>query len=306
MRLAVASGKGGTGKTTVSVSLALSVPDPVVLLDCDVEEPNSSIFLGDTAGKHTEPVTVPVPVLDESKCTACGECGRFCEFNAIVCVGKSVMIFPELCHSCGGCVRVCPQGALHEEESPIGELSFCTIPVENGSTRQLMLVEGLLSIGKAMSPPVIRAVKKKGAVFADKLSQEYDRDVLTIMDSPPGTSCPMTTTVSDADFVILVTEPTPFGLHDLDLAVQTVCKMKLPFGVVINRSDSGDERVREYCNKESIPLLLEIPEDRRIAEGYSSGIPLVQAAPEYREQFARLARDIADLAGVRNDGRTNA
>ena len=306
MKIAVASGKGGTGKTTVSVSLALSVSDPVVLLDCDVEEPNSSIFLGDTAGKHTEPVTVPVPVLDESKCTACGECGRFCEFNAIVCVGTSVMVFPELCHSCGGCIRVCPHGALHEEESPVGELSFCTIPAGNGNHRELILVEGVLSIGKAMSPPVIRAVKRKGAALAGKLSRNGAHDVLTIMDSPPGTSCPMTTTVSDADVVILVTEPTPFGLHDLDLAVQTVRKTKLPFGVVINRSDSGDDRVHEYCKRESIPLLLEIPEDRRIAEGYSSGIPLVHAAPEYREQFARLARDAASLAGTVNDGRKDA
>ena len=306
MNIAVASGKGGTGKTTVSVSLALSVSDPLVLLDCDVEEPNSSIFLGDTTGRQTETVTVPVPVLDESKCTACGECGRFCEFNAIVCVGTSVMVFPELCHSCGGCIRVCPHGALHEEESPVGELSFCTISAGTGSNRALILVEGVLTIGKAMSPPVIRAVKRKGAALAGTLSSENARDVLTIMDSPPGTSCPMTTTVSDADVVILVTEPTPFGLHDLDLAVQTVRKMKLPFGVVINRSDSGDDRVREYCKKESIPLLLEIPEDRRIAEGYSSGIPLVQAAPEYREQFARLARDAAYLAGVVNDGRKHA
>ena len=171
-----------------------------------------------------------------------------CEFNAIVCVGTSVMssrTLPFLRRLYPGM----SPGALHEEESPVGELSFCTISAGTGSNRALILVEGVLTIGKAMSPPVIRAVKRKGAALAGTLSSENARDVLTIMDSPPGTSCPMTTTVSDADVVILVTEPTPFGLHDLDLAVQTVRKMKLPFGVVINRSDSGDDRVREYCKR---------------------------------------------------------
>lgn len=305
MIIAVASGKGGTGKTTVAVSLALSVPDPVVLLDCDVEEPNSALFIGGAAGRVTEQVTVPVPVLDKSKCTACGECGRFCEFNAIVCVGTSVMVFPELCHSCGGCIRVCPHGALHEQESAIGELSFGSVPAGEGNNRELSLVEGVLSIGKAMSPPVIRAVKKKGADLASVMEEVTGENPLIIMDSPPGTSCPMTTTVSDADFVILVTEPTPFGLHDLDLAVQTVRKMNLPFGVVINRSDSGDDRVREYCKNEQITLMLEIPEDRRIAEGYSSGIPLVKAVPEYRAQFALLAKDAARLAGTAAAERTD-
>lgn len=303
MKIAVASGKGGTGKTTVSVSLSLSVPDPVVLLDCDVEEPNAALFLGEGNDILKKPVAVPVPVVNEARCTHCGECAQFCEFNAIVSVGQATMVFPELCHSCGGCVQVCPHDALTEEDTPIGELSSGVYGTSGVDTNEVTLVEGLLSIGKAMSPPVIRAVKKYGAACVRRIVTETGRNALMILDSPPGTSCPMTTTVSDVDAVILVTEPTPFGLHDLTLAVETVRKMDLPFGVVINRSDSGDDRVVAYCEREAIPVLLQIPDDRRIAEGYSSGIPLVVRVPEYREAFAGLARDAIALASShRNRG----
>jgi len=273
MKIAVASGKGGTGKTTVAVSLALSAPGAVTLLDCDVEEPNAGLFLG-RENAAEKPVTVPVPQIDHDRCTACGKCGSFCEYNAIVCIGTSVMVFPELCHSCGGCALVCPEKAITEVPVEIGTLAEWS----NGT---LHFVEGILKIGNALSPPVIRAVKAS-----------VRGEGLVIIDCPPGTSCPMVTAVTGADYVILVTEPTPFGLHDLDLAVKTVRKMDLDFGVIINRSDSGDDRVVEYCAREKIPVLLQIPEDRKIAAGYSTGKPLVESVPRYKEKFARV------LAGI--------
>ena len=281
MRIAVASGKGGTGKTTIAVSLALSALGKVQLLDCDVEEPNAGIFLAQRDIEEC-PITVPVPVINEAKCVACGSCASFCEFNAIVHIGTTVMVFPELCHSCGGCVLVCPQKAIHEEPSVIGTLT--TSEVLRDGLPPLDFYQGLLTIGKAMSPPVIRAVKDRAG--KDRASGV---NVLTIIDAPPGTSCPMGTAVTGADYVILATEPTPFGLHDLDLAVKTVRKMGIPFGVIINRSDSGDNRVVDYCARESIRILMQIPEDRRIARGYSEGKPLVVSAPEYRKKFETLA-----------------
>ncbi len=288
MRIAVASGKGGTGKTTLSVSLALSYQGSVTLLDCDVEEPNAALFL---SGKdaRTIPVTVPIPVIDESLCTHCGACARSCEFNAIVHIGTTVMVFPELCHSCGGCALACPASAIREVDSPIGEMAEMTV-ISGAGTEPLILIQGLLSIGKAMSPPVIRAVKKRGEEIAH---------ALTVIDCPPGTSCPMGTAVADADFVILVTEPTPFGLHDLDIAVRTVRKMGLQFGVVINRSDSGDDRVVRYCASEGIDILLSIPQDMRIARAYSEGRPLVDSSPEYREILSGLIDKVIAQGGSR-------
>jgi len=283
MRIAVASGKGGTGKTTIAVSLALSAPGNVQLLDCDVEEPNAGIFLAQRDTSES-PITVPVPVIDETKCVACGECASFCEFNAIVHIGTTVMVFPELCHSCGGCALVCPSKAIHEEPSAIGMLTTSEVP--RYGLPPLDFYQGLLTIGKAMSPPVIRAVKDRA--IKDHAVKD-SADCFTIIDAPPGTSCPMGTAVTGADYVILVTEPTPFGLHDLDLAVKTVRKMGIPFGVIINRSDSGDDRVVDYCARESIRILMQIPEDRRVARGYSEGKPLVMSAPEYRKKFTALA-----------------
>lgn len=263
MKLAVASGKGGTGKTTLSVALALSARTPVRLLDCDVEEPNCHIFLqaGDTRAEQV-PVTVPIPAVDADRCTACGECARICRFNAIAPLDSKTLVFPELCHSCGGCARVCPAGAIHEYDKTVGSLEINT---RNG----VFFVQGRLQIGHAMSPPVIRAVKQFSA-----------DDHLTIIDCPPGTSCPMVTAVSDTDFVLLVTEPTPFGLHDLILAVETVRILGLPFGVAINRADAGDARVVNYCRDEHIPVMISIPENRRIAEAYSNGKDLTAAVPE--------------------------
>jgi len=292
MTIAVASGKGGTGKTTIAVSLALRAPGRAILLDCDVEEPNAALFLRGSDARET-PVTVPVPVIDEETCTRCGACARVCEFNAIVHVGTTVMVFPELCHSCGGCALACPPKAIREGPSPIGTLS--EMIVNRGSDRvPLNFAQGLLSIGKAMSPPVIRAVKSRGAEIAGSPGDP----VTTVIDCPPGTSCPMGTAVAGADFAVLVTEPTPFGLHDLEIAVRTVRKMGIPLGVVVNRSDSGDDRVERYCAREGIEILLSIPEDRRIAHGYSLGRPLIESAPEWAEAFETLAKSLASRAPV--------
>jgi len=275
VKLALASGKGGTGKTTLSTALALSARGPVWLLDCDVEEPNCHIFI-QPESQRTVPVPVPVPVIDDTKCTGCGACGEICQFNAIVPLGKKTLVFPELCHSCGGCARVCPSGAITEQDIIVGTLEI--------STRDhVTFVKGQLDVGRAMSGPVIKAVKQ----FASD-------DHVTVIDCPPGTSCPMIAAVSGVDFVLLVTEPTPFGLHDLRLAVETVRTLGLPFGVAINRSDAGDDRVETYCRDEDIAVMVRIPEDRRIAEAYSNGNVLTAAVPEYIPVLQRLIADIQD------------
>ncbi len=275
MKIAIASGKGGTGKTTLSVALAQSFDGPVSLLDCDVEEPNASIFLR-LEDCSEQAVSVPVPSVDSSRCTGCGKCAEMCQFNALAVAGISVLVFTELCHGCGGCARVCPEKAITEVPLSIGAL-------RKGRSGNIEFIEGRLDIGRAMAPPVIRAVKKAAAP---------GRTVL--IDCPPGTSCPMITAVKGSDFVLLVTEPTPFGLHDLRLAVETVRKLKLPFGVLINRSDTGDERVVEYCGKEKIRLLLQIPDSRKIAEAYSRGESILSAEPELKKEFQTLIQTIQE------------
>jgi len=277
MRISVASGKGGTGKTTVSVNLALCAPGSVQLLDCDVEEPNCHIFLK-AEEVSREVAGVPVPVVDEGKCTGCGECGRMCAYHAILCVKKKVLVFEELCHSCGGCMKVCPECAIREEAREIGV-------VERGRRDGVELVTGRLKVGRAMSPPLIRAVKQRAR-----------GEGLTLIDCPPGTSCPVIAALGGSDFVILVTEPTPFGLHDLTLAVETVRVLGLPFGVVINRADAGDDRVKAYCEEEGISVLLEVCEDRRIAEATSRGESMVEALPEYRARFEELWGEVSRRA----------
>jgi MinD superfamily P-loop ATPase len=276
MIVAVASGKGGTGKTTLAVNLALSAPRPMSLLDCDVEEPNCHIFLNPSLRERT-PVGISVPLVDEVKCTACGECGGICQYHAIVSLGGKPLVFPELCHGCGGCAKVCPTGAISEVEREIGA-------VETGSAGPVRLVQGRLSVGQPMSPPLIRAVKRRRG------------DGPVLIDCPPGTSCPVISALRGSDFVVLVTEPTPFGLHDLTLAVETVRLMAMPFAVVVNRADAGDGRVAEYCRQENIRILLELPEDRRVAEAYSRGHAAVVALAEYRRVFGRLWNDIEEAA----------
>lgn len=276
MKVAVASGKGGTGKTTIAVNLACSLCEPVQLLDCDVEEPNCHIFLKPTI-KRREAIGVPVPVVDESKCTVCGECSEMCQYHAIASLKTGVLIFPELCHGCGGCAKVCPAGAIIEVQREIGV-------VETGARGRVEFVHGRLNIGQARSVPLIRAVKRHSKA-----------DGVTIIDCPPGTSCPVIAALKDVDFVVLVTEPTPFGLYDLTLAAETVRQLGIPFGVVINRADVGDARVADYCRYERIPVLLQIPDDRRIAVAYSRGQLVVEALPELRAEFMQLHANIGEF-----------
>jgi len=273
MNLAIASGKGGTGKTTVALCLARVSCEPVCYADCDVEAPNGHLFLRPKIEAREE-IRVMVPRVDESLCTYCGKCREVCRFNAIAVLPKSVMIFDELCHGCGGCVLACPERAMREESRPIGN-------VEKGSADVVAFVQGTLNVGEAMSPPLIRAVKKRLPV-----------DRTSIIDAPPGTSCPMIAAVRDADVCLLVTEPTPFGLNDLKLAIETVRALGLPFGVVINRNGIGDGRVDDYCREEGISVVARIPESRAVAEAYAKGRIAVDIAP----QLTSLFQDTWDFA----------
>jgi MinD superfamily P-loop ATPase len=278
MKIAIASGKGGTGKTTLAVALALAAEEPVRLLDCDVEEPNAHLFL-DIRSSRAEPVTVPVPEIDQKRCTSCGKCAEVCEFNAIAALTAGAIVFPELCHGCGGCALACPEEAITEVPREIGT-------VETGTAGPVDFVMGRLRVGEPMSPPLIRAVKRHARP-----------DRTNILDCPPGTACPVVTALQDCDFALLVTEPTPFGLHDLRLAVETARTLGLPFAVALNRADIGDESVQAWCIREGIPILLEIPHDRRIAEAGSRAETLLSAAPELTPRLRRLLRTIGDRAG---------
>ncbi len=275
MIIAVASGKGGTGKTTVAANLARALGG-VTLLDCDVEEPNAHLFLKGALEGEPEEVSILVPEVDEARCDGCGECARFCEYKALAVLAKRVLVFPELCHGCGGCARVCPQGSISEKPKRVGIVESMRV---NGVT----LVQGRLDVGVAMAPPLIRAVKARIPKTGD-----------AVLDAPPGTSCPVVATLRETDYVVLVTEPTPFGLNDLRLAVAVVRELEIPFGVVINRAGSGDERVAVYCREERIPVLAEIPDDRRIAEAYSRGELMVDALPEYRGLFTSLYEAVTE------------
>ena len=277
MSIAIASGKGGTGKTTLSLNLARAACTEIQLLDCDVEEPNAHLFLkGDVIEEET--VAIPIPVVDESLCDGCGECSRICQFNAIVSFGTTAMVFPELCHGCGGCTLVCPKNAIAEIDRRIGV-------VKTTRSDGITLIHGHLDVGVALAPPLIRAVRSR-AVSGSPV----------IVDAPPGTSCPVIAAVRGTDFVVLVTEPTPFGLNDLKLAVSMVRQLALPFGVVINRIGIGDDRIRAYCAREYIDVLSEIPDDRRIAEAYSEGLLIVDALPEYGPLFFDLLERITACA----------
>jgi MinD superfamily P-loop ATPase len=276
MILSVASGKGGTGKTTVSVNLARMLGSDMRLLDCDVEEPNDHLFLKGSMIKE-ETITIPIPQVDESLCDGCGECGRFCRYHAIISFGTKPLIFPEMCHGCGGCAKVCPKKAIHEVDKRIGV-------VETVQAGNITLIQGRIDVGIAMAPPLIRAVKAR-----------LQNGLPAILDAPPGTSCPVIATLRGTDFVVLVTEPTPFGLHDLKLAVDVVRELGMPLGVVVNRVGIGDERVHMFCSQEEIPILLEIPEDRRIAEAYSRGRLIVDALPQYRGLFQSLIEKTMNL-----------
>ncbi|MFW9887155.1 MAG: ATP-binding protein [Candidatus Thorarchaeota archaeon] len=276
MIITVASGKGGTGKTTVAVNMALSLGN-VNLVDCDVEEPNAHTLLH-PKGLTNEPVKVPMPLVDMDICTLCATCANFCEYNAIF-VGKKVLVYAEICHSCGGCALVCPEEAIKEEAREVGTIYDTTL---NG----IRFVYGELNVGEPIAIPVIKAVKNK-----------IDRNGITILDAPSGTACPVIETMLGSDFVVLVTEPTPFGLHDLSMTVDVIQELNIPHVVVLNRAGVGNDTVKEFCRAKGIPILLEIPFERKIAELYSKGIPFVQKMPEWGGKFRHLFEAIKEMSG---------
>lgn len=284
MIISVASGKGGTGKTLVATSLALSLESDLQFLDCDVEEPNAHIFLK-PAIERQEIVAIPIPQVNEDKCNLCGKCAEVCAFNAIAVLPKKVLVFPELCHGCGACSYLCPEDAISEVGKEVGIL-------EMGRANGIEFIHGKLNIGEMMAPPIIRRVK-----------EHIDPQKTAIIDVPPGTSCPVVEAVRGSDFCLLVTEPTPFGLNDLILAVEVVKELGIPCGVVINRDSGGDSSVEEYCHAEGVPLLLHIPLDNEIARLYSRGIPLVEGMPQWREHFIALFHGIQQLVPAEQPGR---
>ncbi|MBW2653416.1 MAG: ATP-binding protein [Deltaproteobacteria bacterium] len=276
MIISIASGKGGTGKTTVSTNLALSIDQEVQLLDCDVEEPNSHLFINPVIDKK-EQVIAPVPKIDLEKCTFCKKCMDICRYGAIAVLKKDVLTFENLCHSCGGCFEVCPENAVIEKERSLGE-------IEHGTARGISFIHGRLEVGQVMAPPIIKKVRSY-----------TDPNRVTIIDAPPGTSCPVIAAMNNADFILLVTEPTPFGLHDLKLAVETVRILDIPHGLVINRAGLGNDDVKHYAQKEHLPILMEIPFDKKIARIYSKGQMVVDKLPEYKVKFQDLFRKIEQL-----------
>ena len=292
MIISVASGKGGTGKTTIAVNLALALAKNkeknMQFLDCDVEEPNAHLFLKPVI-TNSESVEIPVPKIDDKKCTYCGKCAEVCVFNAIAVTKNKVLVFPGLCHGCGACTLFCPEKAISEEGNEIGIL-------EEGKAGSIKFTHGRLNIGEPMAPPIIRKIKKKiKKDYNDDRDKNIANHYITLIDAPPGTSCPVIESIKDSDYSILVTEPTPFGLHDLILAVEVLQKLKIPYGVVLNKCDIGDHKVEEYCKKNHIPLLLSIPLDRKIAVAYSKGIPIVKINPSYEQKFIQLFQKIVQI-----------
>jgi len=283
MIISVASGKGGTGKTLVATSLALSLKDrdKVQLLDCDVEEPNAHIFLKPVI-TGSESVYIPVPKVDEDKCTYCGKCAQVCAYNAIAVLGEHVLTFPQLCHGCGACSYLCPENAITEEGRKGGI-------VEWGHSGGIDFAHGKLNVGEAMAPPVIKKVKEQAS-----------NNGVVIVDAPPGTSCPVVESIKGSDFCILVTEPTPFGFNDLMLAVETVRELNMPFGVALNRVGVRYKDVEKYCSGENIPILLTIPLSTEIARLYSKGVALVEGMPQWESSFIEVLDGIREILDERN------
>jgi len=283
MIISVASGKGGTGKTLIATSLALSLKarEKVQLLDCDVEEPNAHIFLK-PAITSSESVYIPIPKVDEDKCTYCGKCAQVCAYHAIAVLGEHVLTFPQLCHGCGACSYLCPENAISEEGREGGV-------VERGHSDGVEFAHGKLNVGEAMAPPVIIKVKEQAS-----------NNGVVIIDAPPGTSCPVVESIKGSDFCILVTEPTPFGLNDLMLAVETVRELNIPFGVVLNRIGVGYKDVEKYCLEEDIPIMLTIPLDAEIARLYSKGIALVEGIPQWKSRFIEVLDGIREILDERS------
>jgi MinD superfamily P-loop ATPase len=290
MIISVASGKGGTGKTTIAVNLALALAKDqgknVKFLDCDVEEPNAHLFLKPVM-TSSESVQIPVPKIDHKKCNYCGKCAEVCVFNAIAVTKNKVLVFPGLCHGCGACRLFCPEKAISEEGNEIGIL-------EEGKAGSINFTHGRLNIGEPMAPPIIKKIKKKNKEgYNGNKDNNITNHHITLIDAPPGTSCPVIESIKGSDYTILVTEPTPFGLHDLILAVEVLKKLNIPHGVVLNKCDIGDHKVEEYCKKNDISLLLSIPLDREIAVAYSQGIPIVKINSSYEQKFIQLFHKIA-------------
>ena len=285
MKIAIASGKGGTGKTTLAVSLGLALaedhasgsggPGAPLLMDCDVEAPDAHLFLS-PVWEEEKAVEILIPAIERDRCTLCGDCTEACQFNALALLGEQVMVFPELCHGCGSCTLICPEAAIREVPRGLGR-------IQRGKAGTMPFLDGLLNVGEAMAVPVIHALKEAGSA---------DAGTTILLDAPPGTSCPMVETVKGADFVLLVTEPTPSGLHDLELAVEAVRELEIPQGVIINRVGVGDDRVDDFCRREGIPVLLRIPFQRDIAEGLARGKPLLGLRPQLKAQLKDMMDDI--------------
>jgi len=297
MKIAIASGKGGTGKTTVAAALALSLTEkflaqsalkahtllgqPPLFLDCDVEAPNAHLFLNPEIQRE-EPAVLLVPEVDEAKCTHCGVCAQVCQYHAIAVVGKHVMVFPQLCHACGSCTLNCPEGAIHEEPHTLGML------LGGPAVGKIEFAQGVLNVGEPMAVPVITQLKRWSGAADGRV---------VILDSPPGASCPVVATLLGADYVVLVTEPTPFGLHDLRLAVEIVEALRIPLGVVINRDGMGDDGVDAFCRHHGLPVLMRIPFHREFAEGIARGRNLLEVAPDRTADFHRMFSAIVEQIG---------
>ena len=302
MRIVVASGKGGTGKTTVATSLALvaAEQDSVRFMDCDVEAPNAGLFLNPALDTRKE-VGILIPEIDSNTCTYCGKCAEVCQFHAIAVIGKKTLVFPELCHGCGSCTLICPEGAISEHLNVMGVL-------ESGlAARQIDFAQGVMNVGEPMAVPIIRELKKwepvslRGAVFPEAIPSLSGRllhrntarnDMFEIRDAPPGASCPVVETIRGADFVLLVTEPTPFGLHDLKQVAEIARELGLPAGVIINRDGIGDNAVQEYCDEKDLPILMRIPMERKMAEGIAQGRTLIEIKPELGPAFSEMLSQI--------------
>lgn len=286
--ISIASGKGGTGKTTIAANMAYMLAHSgrtVTYIDCDVEEPNGHVFLKPDYVRKSD-VCVPIPKVNYDKCNFCGKCAETCQFNAIAVLADKVMIFPSLCHGCGGCYHLCPEEAIEETDRPIGVIN-------SGTGQGVNFIEGRLNVGEAISPPITRALKQVMPISG-----------ISFIDAPPGTSCPVIEAVNDTDYVILVTEPTPFGLNDLKLAVEMVRALHLPFGVIINRADIGDDRVDKYCRDEQIEILLKIPFDRSIAESYSRGDLISLKQDDYGRRLMDVYKNIESRINGNGTGNT--
>jgi MinD superfamily P-loop ATPase len=286
MILSIASGKGGTGKTTVSAALTSIWPRKRIAMDLDVEAPNLHLFLKpEMSGRRN--ALIEVPKIDLDKCTYCGQCAELCQFKAISVMGTVILTFPEMCHGCGGCFDVCPEGAVLADDRELGEIAW-------GKGDDFDFLMGRLRIGEAMSPPLMRDVKALG----DEMIASNPADI--IIDSPPGVSCPAVNAVMDSDVIFLVTEPTPFGVYDLKLAHEAFKPIGKPMGVVVNRAGLGDDSLYDYCRENDLPILSEIPYSRDIAQAYSNGHLITDVSDDFRKQFIDLAHLAMKMAGEKD------